>query len=92
MASGLAGTGAERLLGQGDFLVVVKGQVTRLQAAYLDASEVPALVAQVRERGDWWNRAALPGGGDETRLLPATGTDGNAAGLGRRIVRLWDRR
>ncbi len=92
VASGLAGSGAERLLGQGDFLVVVKGQVTRLQAAYLDASEVPALVAQVRERGEWWNRAALPGDGDETRLLPATGTDGNAAGLGRRIVRLWDRR
>jgi len=85
IATGLPGTGAERLLGQGDFLVVVKGQVTRLQAAYLDASEVPALVAQVQERGGWGN-------GDEHRLLPATGTDGSAAGLGRRIVRLWDRR
>jgi hypothetical protein len=64
---------------------VVKGQVTRLQAAYLDPGEVPALVAQVQERGGWGN-------GDEARLLPATGTDGSAAGLGRRIVRLWDRR
>jgi S-DNA-T family DNA segregation ATPase FtsK/SpoIIIE len=78
VASGLAATGAERLLGQGDFLVVVKGQVTRLQAAYLDASEVPGLVAQVQERGGWC-------AGD------ATGTDGNAS-LSRRIVRLWDRR
>ena len=91
IATGLAATGAERLLGQGDFLVVVKGQVTRLQAAYLDAGEVPALVAQLQERGGWWNRAALPDDGDDTHLLPATGTDGNATPL-KRIVRLWDRR
>jgi len=84
IATGLPGTGAERLLGRGDFLIVVKGQVTRLQAAYLDAGEVPALVAQVQERAGWGN-------GDETRLLPATGTDGSATAL-KRIVRLWDRR
>jgi S-DNA-T family DNA segregation ATPase FtsK/SpoIIIE len=91
IATGLAATGAERLLGQGDFLVVVKGQVTRLQAAYLDDREVPGLVARLQERAAGWNRAALPGDGDETRLLPATGTDGKMAGL-QRIVRLWDRR
>lgn len=85
IASGLAGSGAERLLGQGDFLVVVKGQVTRLQAAYLDPADLPALVAQVQERNGTW-------GHDESRLLPATGTDGAAAGLKGRIVRLWDRR
>ena len=92
IATGLAATGAERLLGQGDFLVVVKGNVTRLQAAYLDAAEVPALVAQVQERNGLWSRTALPAGEDEARLLPATGTDGGAAGLKGRIVRLWDRR
>ncbi len=92
VASGLPGTGAERLLGQGDFLVVVKGQVTRLQAAYLDAGEVPELVARLQERGGLWTQMALPAGGDGARLLPATGTDGSAAGLGRRILRLWDRR
>jgi len=91
IATGLAATGAERLLGQGDFLVVVKGQVTRLQAAYLDDREVPGLVARLQKRAAGWNRAALPGDGDETRLLPATGTDGKMAGL-HRIVRLWDRR
>lgn len=36
VATGLAGTGAERLLGQGDFLVVAKGQVNRMQAAYVE--------------------------------------------------------
>jgi DNA segregation ATPase FtsK/SpoIIIE, S-DNA-T family len=92
VASGLPATGAERLLGQGDFLVVVKGQLSRLQAAYLDATEVPALVAQLQERAAWWNRTALHPDGDEARLLPATGTDGDSASLGRRIVRLWDRR
>jgi DNA segregation ATPase FtsK/SpoIIIE-like protein len=49
VATGLAGTGAERLLGQGDFLVVAKGQVTRMQAAYLDSAEVRGLVARLRE-------------------------------------------
>jgi DNA segregation ATPase FtsK/SpoIIIE-like protein len=49
VATGLAGTGAERLLGQGDFVVVAKGQVTRMQAAYLEVGEVRKLVAQMRE-------------------------------------------
>jgi len=47
VASGLAGTGAERLLGHGDFLVVAKGQVTRMQAAYIDGAEIRKLVEQV---------------------------------------------
>jgi S-DNA-T family DNA segregation ATPase FtsK/SpoIIIE len=44
VATGLAGTGAERLLGQGDFLVVAKGQVTRMQAAYIAPEEIRLLV------------------------------------------------
>jgi S-DNA-T family DNA segregation ATPase FtsK/SpoIIIE len=48
VATGLAGTGAERLLGQGDFLVVAKGQVTRMQAAYVDVREVRELVEGLR--------------------------------------------
>jgi len=92
IATGLPATGAERLLGQGDFLVVVKGQVTRLQAAYLDAAEVPRLVTGLQERNGLWSPAALPALDDEARLLPATGTDGSPAGLRDRIVRLWDRR
>jgi S-DNA-T family DNA segregation ATPase FtsK/SpoIIIE len=49
VASGLAGTGADRLLGQGDFLVVAQGQVTRMQAAYLCPEELHDLVVQMRE-------------------------------------------
>jgi S-DNA-T family DNA segregation ATPase FtsK/SpoIIIE len=44
VATGLAGTGAERLLGQGDFLVVAKGQVIRMQAAYISNGEIRRLV------------------------------------------------
>ncbi|MEJ2209972.1 MAG: DNA translocase FtsK [Anaerolineae bacterium] len=44
VATGLAGTKAEQLLGQGDFLVVAKGQVTRMQAAYISTAEIERLV------------------------------------------------
>ncbi len=49
VASGLAGTGADRLLGQGDFLVVAQGQVTRMQAAYIGSDELRDLVVRARE-------------------------------------------
>jgi S-DNA-T family DNA segregation ATPase FtsK/SpoIIIE len=48
VATGLGGTGAERLLGQGDFLVVAKGQVTRMQAAYVREADSGALVAELQ--------------------------------------------
>jgi len=51
VATGLAQTGAERLLGQGDFLVVAKGQVTRMQAAYVAPHEVRDVVAWLRQPG-----------------------------------------
>lgn len=48
VATGLAGTGAEQLLGQGDFLVVAKGQVTRMQAAYVSAGQAEEISALLR--------------------------------------------
>ena len=39
-ASGWSGTGAERLMGRGDFLAVAAGQVTRFQAAYVSTEEM----------------------------------------------------
>jgi S-DNA-T family DNA segregation ATPase FtsK/SpoIIIE len=67
VATGLAKTGAERLLGQGDFLVVAKGQVTRMQAAYVAEEGLRQLVARLRE-------------GARPLLLAATGTDGRQDG------------
>ena len=66
VASGLAGTGAERLLGRGDFLVVANGQVMRLQAAYVSGHEIRDLTSRLREGGRKSRRWV-----DE-----ATGTDG----------------
>jgi S-DNA-T family DNA segregation ATPase FtsK/SpoIIIE len=65
VATGLAGTGAEKLLGQGDFLVVAKGQTMRMQAAYVSPGQVREMVRHLRERN-----GAVP------LLSAATGTDG----------------
>jgi S-DNA-T family DNA segregation ATPase FtsK/SpoIIIE len=65
VATGLAQTGAEKLLGQGDFLVVAKGQVTRMQAAYVTMRESREIVAQLGE-------------GARPLLLAATGTNGRS--------------
>lgn len=43
VASGLPGTGAERLLGRGDFLLVAKGNVIRFQAAITGAEQLARL-------------------------------------------------
>jgi S-DNA-T family DNA segregation ATPase FtsK/SpoIIIE len=46
VATGYAGTGAERLCGPGDFIAVTGGQVTRFQAAYVSTSEMVGVVSQ----------------------------------------------
>jgi len=55
VATGISGTGAERLLGRGDFLVVAKGQVTRMQAAYISETEIAEVITQLQARG--WHTA-----------------------------------
>ena len=79
VATGLAQTGAERLLGQGDFLVVAKGHVTRMQAAYLNVREVRDLVARLRA-------------GERPLRLVATGTDGRGKGVAALSTKLSDLR
>ncbi len=49
VASGLAGTGAERLLGRGDFLIVTKGRTIRLQAAYISSQEIARVLDRLRQ-------------------------------------------
>jgi S-DNA-T family DNA segregation ATPase FtsK/SpoIIIE len=51
VATGYAGTGAERLQGPGDFIAVAAGQITRFQAAYISARELAAMVNQILEAG-----------------------------------------
>jgi len=47
VASGWSGTGAERLLGRGDFVAVAEGRVTRFQAAYVTPDEIREVVARL---------------------------------------------
>jgi DNA segregation ATPase FtsK/SpoIIIE-like protein len=47
IAAGISSTGAERLAGRGDFLLVVKGEVQRLQAAYARPDELAAAVSRL---------------------------------------------
>jgi S-DNA-T family DNA segregation ATPase FtsK/SpoIIIE len=45
VASGYAGTGAERLRGAGDFIAVTGGHLTRFQAAWIPAKELAEVVS-----------------------------------------------
>jgi S-DNA-T family DNA segregation ATPase FtsK/SpoIIIE len=47
VATGVAASGAESLLGRGDFILAVRGQTHRFQAAYLGSREVGHLVEQL---------------------------------------------
>jgi DNA segregation ATPase FtsK/SpoIIIE-like protein len=76
VATGLAGTGAERLMGEGDFLVVAKGQVTRMQAAYISEGEVREMVARMKQGAEL--------------LLPASSHSGRPNTNGARLVgKFW---
>jgi S-DNA-T family DNA segregation ATPase FtsK/SpoIIIE len=50
LAAGVSGTGAERLLGRGDFLLVMKGQSTRFCAAYISPLEAAQQAERLRQQ------------------------------------------
>lgn len=50
VATGLRASGAEKLLGRGDFLLVVKGEIIRFQAAYIGASDAERLLRTLRQQ------------------------------------------
>lgn len=63
VATGWKGTGAERLLGRGDFIAVAEGQLHRFQAAYIASEEVRQVVAEIRGQGAGVRRQGLGGRG-----------------------------
>jgi S-DNA-T family DNA segregation ATPase FtsK/SpoIIIE len=75
IAAGIPNTGAEKLLGRGDFLLVAKGHVTRFQAAYVDTQEIKQVVSRMNAGGRRSRRWL-----SEETPLAATGTDGRANG------------
>jgi S-DNA-T family DNA segregation ATPase FtsK/SpoIIIE len=50
-ATGWSGTGAERLLGRGDFLAVAEGRVSRFQAAHVSLDEIEDAMVGLGARG-----------------------------------------
>ncbi len=50
VASGLAGTGAEKLAGRGDFILVAGGERVRFQAAYLAPEEYASFHEAIRSK------------------------------------------
>jgi S-DNA-T family DNA segregation ATPase FtsK/SpoIIIE len=62
VASGIGGTGAERLAGRGDFVLVAAGEMVRFQAAYLAPDEYGAFREIVASRSvSYGNRSNLRG-------------------------------
>ncbi len=50
-ATGLPGSGAEKLEGRGDFLLVAKGEATRFQAAWLGKTELEQITTRLVDGG-----------------------------------------
>jgi S-DNA-T family DNA segregation ATPase FtsK/SpoIIIE len=50
VATGISGSGAEKLLGRGDFLVVASGEITRFQAAFIPARDWPSVLETIEAR------------------------------------------
>jgi S-DNA-T family DNA segregation ATPase FtsK/SpoIIIE len=76
LATGMPGTGAEKLLGRGDFLLAAKGQVTRFQAAYVSDGEIKQVMAQLQARHRTSRHWLEPALAEPAQPLAATGTDG----------------
>ena len=70
VAAGMGGTGAEKLLGRGDFLLVNRGQVVRFQAAWVEEKEIRDWMAGRME--DPWRESTqeLPDDGGHKSILP----------------------
>jgi S-DNA-T family DNA segregation ATPase FtsK/SpoIIIE len=70
VATGWKGTGAERLLGRGDFIAVAEGQLHRFQAAYIAPEEVSQVVAEIQNQrvGESANQRVGEQGGQRMRV------------------------
>jgi S-DNA-T family DNA segregation ATPase FtsK/SpoIIIE len=70
VASGWRGTGAERLLGQGDFVAVAEGRLFRFQAAYVSPGEMAEAAGALQQER---RRVAAP----ESTVIAAPGPLGS---------------
>jgi DNA segregation ATPase FtsK/SpoIIIE, S-DNA-T family len=62
-ATGVSGSGAEKLEGQGDFLLVAGGETVRFQAAWLGRGDMDVVVSELMQssrNSRRWNRDSVP--------------------------------
>lgn len=59
-AAGWSGTGAEQLMGRGDFLVIAEGRVVRFQAAHVSPDEIRNAVTIMPQSGQEESRLPWP--------------------------------
>ena len=60
VATGIAASGAERLRGRGDFLLVSRGESIRMQAAFISAEETARVVSAARSSPARFPSPSLP--------------------------------
>ena len=68
-AAGWSGTGAERLMGRGDFLAVAEGRLIRFQAAHVSPEEIQGVVQRIV--GQPWTVEAQPPAGSLSEVSNA---------------------
>lgn len=85
IATGYAGTGAERLRGPGDFIAVAGGHITRFQAAYISAQEQAQVVSRILQtgRGQWVDI--------ESNQSPSAPSSTPLARVSRQVVKMHQR-
>lgn len=82
-ATGITKSGAEKLEGRGDFLLVARGDISRFQAAWLGPKDLDTVVAELQSDGRksrrWDNdgdEADLPVGNEETEAEASEESNG----------------
>ena len=76
-ASGIAESGAEKLEGKGDFLLIARGEAIRFQAAWLGPKELTEIVARLNQGKSgrsWSEQPEQSGGSRSTPKVSASGT------------------
>ena len=78
-AAGIPDSGAEKLEGHGDFLLVARGEVTRFQAAWLGGTELAWICQQLGQSGSTAHRWEMP---DMARAHGAAGSNAGPPRIG----------
>jgi S-DNA-T family DNA segregation ATPase FtsK/SpoIIIE len=73
-ATGVSGSGAEKLEGKGDFLLVARGETVRFQAAWIGPKDLELVADKLTSGALNSRRWALDGVEDDLPLLPAEQT------------------